>query len=511
VWNLLLAGLAAACVLAMAGWSLKSGDVGQSIMMAGAIVAGVLAIVLVWRRPVFVVYGLFAAAIVIEGHSLGSGLSLTDRVPAFQPLQTLLPLPGMMATPVEALALLCVAILLIRARVDPATRVLPGPLWLPLLLLMAVIFLGVFRGVQAGGDVKIALWGVRALILMAIAYVLTTSLIRRPEQLRVLFLILVAGVILKGLIGIWRFVIDFGGHISVEVDTGLPGNSLMAHEESFFFLIALFLAVLSTVYRLPKRDRRLSLMAFAITVVPLLANQRRVAIAAFVIAALLLLVVLYALEPERRRAIFSMLMLGALLMLVYGVATWNNDSLIAMPTQAIKSQFVPDRRDASSDEYRDIENTNLRATAKESPLLGIGFGRPMTQERILPDIGRIYAWYLHLPHNNLLWLAMTTGLVGLSVFTWLIASAIFKTVAAVKASAEMPELRAFYVLLLLTTAMFLTFALYDQGLMSQRVCLFMGVQFGLLALAPRLTEQQHQHSHAFKPLSKERKHALVRA
>jgi hypothetical protein len=42
------------------------------------------------------------------------------------------------------------------------------------------------------------------------------------------------------------------------------------------------------------------------------------------------------------------------------------------------------------------------------------------------------------------------------------------------------------VLTLLTTAMFLTFALYDQGLLNKRMCLFMGVLFGLLALAPRL-------------------------
>jgi O-antigen ligase len=476
----------------MAVWSLKSGDVGQAIVMAGAIGGAVFAVALVWRRPDIVVYGIFLAAITIESISLGSGLSLTDQVPAFQNLQTILPLPGLILNPVEALALLSIGVLLVKARVEPGTRVLLGPLWLPFLLLMGVLLLGVFRGVQAGGDVKIALWGVRAMILMFIAYVLTVSLIRRPEQLRVLFLLLVAGVMFKGVIGLWRFVVDFGGHISVEVDTGLPGNSLMAHEESFFFLIAAFLAVLAVVYGLPKRDRQLTLMAFAITVIPLLANQRRVAIAAFVIAALLLMVVLYALEPRRRRAIFSMLMLCALILPVYGVAAWNSDSVLAMPAQAIKSQFAPDRRDASSNRYRDIENVNLRATATESPVLGIGFGLPMTQEQILPNIGNSYQWYLHLPHNNLLWLAMTTGLLGLLSFGWLVAGAVLQTVAAIKAVADNASARALFVLSLLTTVLFLTFALYDQGLLSQRICLFMGVQFGLLALAPRLVQEASQ-------------------
>ena len=283
----------------------------------------------------------------------------------------------------------------------------------------------------------------------------------------------------------------------MEVDTGLPGNSLMAHEESFFFLVALFLAVLSVAYGLPKRDRQLSMMAFAITVIPLLANQRRVAIAAFVIAALLLLIVFYVLEPRRRRTILSLLMLCAVIAPVYGLATWNSESLIAMPTQAIKSQFAPDQRDASSDRYRDIENVNLRATAAENPLLGIGFGLPMTQEQILPDIRGSYEWYLHLPHNNLLWLAMTTGMLGLSTFAWFIASALLKTVAAIRAAAGDPRLCALYVLSLLSTAMFLTFALYDQGLMSQRVCLFMGVQFGLLAMLPHLLQPLEN---VFEPL-----------
>jgi O-antigen ligase len=252
-------------------------------------------------------------------------------------------------------------------------------------------------------------------------------------------------------------------------------------------------------------------MAFVITVLPLLANQRRVAIAAFVITTVLLVIVLYALEPQRRRSIVSLLTLCALIIPVYGFATWDNDTVIAMPTQAIKSQFAPDRRDASSDKYRDIENVNLRATAEESPVVGVGFGVPMTQEQILPNIRRSYTWYLYLPHNNILWLAMTMGLLVLSSFGWLIASVLKQTVGAIRASASEPQFRAVYVLSLLTTAMFLTFALYDQGLLSQRICLFMGVQFGLLALAPRLAQGATTSPSGWWQISKESLDADIRA
>src|SRR5690606_19258233 len=197
------------------------------------------------RRPDLVVYGLFFAAVTIEKSPLGSGLSFTDMVPAFRNIQTLLPLPGLIISPVEAMALLTLVVLFVKSRVEPQAMVSFGPLWLPFAVLLGVICLGLFRGVQAGGDLRIALWSVRALFLMFTAYVLTVSVVRRPEQLRVLFLLLLAGISLKGLIGVWRFVVDFKGHTSAEVITGLPGNSLMAHEESFFFLIAAFMAVMA--------------------------------------------------------------------------------------------------------------------------------------------------------------------------------------------------------------------------------------------------------------------------
>src|SRR5690606_15362869 len=92
-WNVLLVALAAFCTLVLAGWTLQSGEVGQAIKLAGALVLGVFAVALIWRRPDLVVYGLFFAAVTIEKSPLGSGLSFTDMVPAFRNIQTLLPLP----------------------------------------------------------------------------------------------------------------------------------------------------------------------------------------------------------------------------------------------------------------------------------------------------------------------------------------------------------------------------------------------------------------------------------
>ncbi len=74
-----------------------------------------------------------------------------------------------------------------------------------------------------------------------------------------------------------------------------------------------------------------------------------------------------------------------------------------------------------------------------------------------------------------------------------------------------PYLRALFMLSLLSTAMFLTFALYDQGLLAPRVCLFMGVQFGLLALAPQLAQAKTEVPSGPWRLLKEPHSADVRA
>src|SRR5690606_2223875 len=116
---------------------------------------------------------------------------------------------------------------------------------------------------------------------------------------------------------------------------------------------------------------------------------------------------------------------------------------------------------------------NLRATARENPLLGVGLGVPMTQEQVLPNISATFEWYLFMPHNGFLWLGMTTGIAGIAALAWLFSHAILKTLAAVRSVGDDPRLRALYMLSLVTIAAFLTFAVYGQGLMNQRLGLFM--------------------------------------
>jgi hypothetical protein len=421
----------------------------------------------------------------VEADSLGGGLSITDRVPAFQNIQTFLPLPGMILNPVECLSLVALVIVGLRAGMSKTLGFKGGTLGWPMALLPAIVLLGMIQGQFAGGDMKIALWSVRALLLLFVSYMLTVNLVLTPRQLRILFLIFLAGVALKGLIGLWRYFIDF--HMQVQtVETGVPGNALMAHEESFFFLLALFLTGIAYLFRLPQRDRRLCLLTMVIVLIPFLANQRRVSIAALVLGLLLVAMILYILDTERRQAIKRIVLWGLLLAPVYSFLFWGSTSLPAIPLQAVKSEFAPSDRDASSNAYRDIENANLRLTTKDNPLFGSGFGIPMRQEQRLPIDPRSFEWYLYQPHNNLLWLGMATGLFGLTAFLYFVARTTLVHVAALRL-ADAPERRALYLLGLVAWAGFLAYALLDQGLLSQRMAVVMGVLLGLVASVPNTT------------------------
>ena len=453
---------------------------GSGLWPAAMLLGGLVLAALVWHRPAASVYLLWFCAIAVEAQPLKFGLSITDELRAFQDLQALIGVPGLAFNGVELLAAYAAGVVVLK-RVAAGEGLRAGALIGPFAVLLGVLALGIVRGVMAGGDATIALWGVRGAGIMFIAYLLSANLIESKAQVRALVLVLVGAAALKGLIGLWRYAVDIRFDLS-RVAEAAGGNSLMEHEESFFFLMVVLLAALTLVYAVNSHDRRLALLSAALVALPLLANQRRAAIAALLLAAVVTVVVVYVTGPRWRRGIVRGLMVAALVLPAYVYLGWGHVSVLTMPVQAIKSGIAPDQRDASSNAYREIEDRNLRATAAENPLLGIGLGLPMRQVAPLPNIGAAYAWYLLLPHNGLLWLAMTTGVAGLATFSYLAASAGVKSLQALRGATD-PELRLVYLLTLLALTGYLVFALLDQGLLSQRIGIFMGVLLGLLPTA----------------------------
>jgi hypothetical protein len=115
----------------------------------------------------------------------------------------------------------------------------------------------------------------------------------------------------------------------------------------------------------------------------------------------------------------------------YFAIFWNHSGGIAAPAHAIKSYFQPDDRDYLSNLYRDQENENLRATFATSPIIGIGFGKPMEVVNGMIILTSIWSFQLYIPHNNMLWLWERMGIIGFAAFWAVMGATILVVVACV--------------------------------------------------------------------------------
>lgn len=446
--------------------------------------AFLLVIPLLLRRPVVGVYLLMAAAVAVETDPHTFGLGVTDGIPLFRDVNSVTGVRGLWVNPIELIILITGAGWLLKEGAGDRINWKPTPLLLPLTAFIAVVAFGVVHGLLTGGDAKIALWTVRPLAYFYFGYVLTVQLLTDRKQVTSLVWLVLLATAVKGIIGWWRYYVDLGGDLNQL--TGIDGmNSLMAHEESFFFLGIIVLAAVAFLYGAPKGQHLFAVLAVPVVLLPLLANQRRAATLALVIAFALLFLITVFLVATRRRTLLALLVLGAAVLPIYVTASWGTQSLAAEPVRAVKSGISPESRDLASNEYRDAENFNLEYTVRSSPALGIGFGKEMTTVWAMPDISEEYAWYKIAPHNTILWLMMTTGIIGFIVFWYFIGSAVLVALQSARSlAARVDKGVAIYAVLMLVAL--LVSALLDQGLLSMREMLFMGVLLGAALSLPRL-------------------------
>ena len=479
---LLAAGIAVA--LALAGLLLVFGGPDGNLFAPVGFFAALLVVPLVLRRPVVGLYLLMAAAVIIETDALTFGFGATAQVPFFRDLNSITGLRGMWVNPAELMLLLTFAAWLLRAGAGDRINFKPAPLMLPLALFFAAVAFGILHGLVTGGDAKIALWTVRPLAYFGIAYALTTQTLTDRRQVNVLIWLFIIGAALKGIIGLWRYYVDMGGNLNA-LNSVEGMNSLMAHEESFFYLGVILLAVVQILYGAPRGQKLAALAASGIVLLPFLANQRRAGTLALMVGLALLCVVTLSMLPSRRGAMLGIVALAAAVLPFYVAMSWNADNLTGEPVRAVKSGISPESRDLLSNEYRDAENMNLEFTVRSSPLVGIGFGKEMIMKWPMPDISDQFAWYRLAPHNSILWLMMTIGISGFIVFWYFIGSAVVRALVLARRLPDRVDkgIAVYGVLMLAAT---LVFALLDQGLLSMRSLLFLGILLGAVFALPRL-------------------------
>lgn len=292
-----------------------------------------------------------------------------------------------------------------------------GPLLSVVLATGAFVCFGLFYGLSRGGDRVIGLWEARALLYVPAMFVLTSNLIEQRAHVVQLMWFSIGAMFLDALSGFWFVLFELHFELGTVEQIAEHANSIQLNS-LFVLLIGAWLFRASYALRL------VPLTMLPILLISYVGNQRRAAFLTLLIACAVIAIVLY----QRRRA----LVLWALPVLVvflsiYTAAFWNSQGALGMAAQAVRSVIAPDptSKDASSNEYRELENMNILFTIRTMPLTGIGFGHKFYIVVPMPDIS-FFVWWEYITHNSILWMWMKTGIGGFLAILTLAGQAVLR-------------------------------------------------------------------------------------
>ena len=394
---------------------------------------------------------------------------------------TPVPLP---LSPVEFLLIVTTMSWVIHAGNRRAFSLPLGTLGGPIIAFAVCILIGLVYGIGANsGDVRIALWESRALFYLFISYFLTGAIIRQQKQAKTIVVLIALGLALNALRLIWRFL------STSAVIVGDQGVSGLSHENALFIAFMIVFAIAIATFGRTGRLRLVALVSLPFFVLALLASQRRVA---FVTLFLGLIVWAVLLGLQRRSLFIKIVPLLILVFSLYIGAFWNNTSgLLGQPIRSIHTVLGTgpiSERDISSDLYRETEETNIWLTIRESPLTGVGFGKPFIE--FIPLV-RFEYWefQFYTPHNQVFWLWLKMGPLGFVITFWLFSLAIAQT-ARLARETQGTWLQPFMVASLAYVIMLLVFAYVDVGLANGRSMLVLGILLGVIGYLPRMSVSQ---------------------
>ena len=469
-----------ACTLGMMPiMSYTQGQLGFTLTM-GLLVVAVI-VVLMARWPIFGFYTLLACAVLVEQDPLPYPI-FTDHLYVFSwPAQ----FQGLPERPIGFLAIFILLLVIIQrlaGRKGVALRL--GPLILPFLVLIVGVTVGIVHGLSSGGDGRIIVLEVRPFWYLFINYLLAYNLVSEKRHVLGLLWITVVGTFIKALQGVYIVLGPLGGHISGQ-------NEIMAHEQSFFFVLVLVLILLCMWLDRLRWLLWVALMSTPFLIVALLANNRRADYAAFLIGAVCAWALVVATQPQRRASLivgmcFTFMFVGAYVLIFQHVS-----GAVGAPANAIVSILHPsaaDVRDQSSNMYRYIEDFDLMFTEKQSPLLGYGFGRPFMQPMVLPNIISLDPYYLYIPHNTVLWVWMRLGPLGFGALFYLLGSFVVRS-GIIARTIRDRDLQLVAIFAVAVVMIEIPLAYGDYQLFFYRNIFYLGLLMGLLARLPAIDQK----------------------
>lgn len=467
----LVAGASALTLLLV----LAGGQFGFSTVLVG-VVCVLVAAAVIWR-PVTGLYLVAGCALLIEQDALATPI-FTDHLYVFGwPNQ----LQGLPERPIGFVILFILLVCACQrfARREWALR--GGALLWPFVLLLLCVALGVAHGLATGGAFRIIVLEVRPFWYFFVSYLLAYNLVTELRQIQTFLWITILATAFKALQGIYVVIVALHGHVAGQ-------NAILAHEQSYFFVLVLVLLVLFCLHQAHRAQLVVVLVALPLLLPALVANNRRADYVAFLLGAAVAWALVVAIRPRARRWLIAGGIVCAVLGAAYVLAFANAGGTIGAPAHAILSVIHPssqDARDLSSNVYRYIENYDLKYTEQQNPLLGYGFGKPFLQPIVLPNILALDPYYLYIPHNNIYWVWMRLGPLGFAALWYVIGSIIVRGSLLARHLTD-PLAQRFAIFVVAAMVMEVVVAYSDYQFFFYRNIIYIGLLAGILIKLPQL-------------------------
>lgn len=358
----------------------------------------------------------------------------------------------------------------LRHYADTGRLVVRTPLLRPLLVFMGFVALGFLRGVASNGDLRAALYEVRALPYILMMFVIVVNECSEREHLRAAIWSVLAGVTVQAALTIEHFSRLTPSELG-NVDALTEHPAVVAQMLMIVMLVSLTLFAPRTGWL-----RLATLCAAVPTTFVFVTAERRSGIAALAAGALLVAV---SLLWHRRRLFFLVVPALSLVLVVYVAAFWNAHGPAAFPAQAVKTVVAPNAASAdnlNSDLYRILETYNLVYTIRALPLQGLGFGQLFFRPLPLPDIS-VFELNGYISHNAILWIWVKTGIGGFAAMFYIFAKSLLHAAERIRTTPLGIDL-AMSVAAASFVVMFAVYSYVDVS-WDPRNCIFLGLALAM--------------------------------
>lgn len=447
--------------------------------------AALLITYLLIRWPQIGFFFIAVSALLVEVQPLTTASDLTDRLYIFYWPSGL---EGQIERPIGYLFIFIILLVVCYRFIKRRQLLHGGGLIWPFLLFLLCVVGGVLHGLASGGDLKITVVEVRPFWYFFESYLLAYNLVTRKRDLYTFLWLVIIAAGVKGLQGVYIFLIVLHG--------SLTNNSIMSHEESFFCIALILLVILFCLYYRYRPQFYAALLALPCEVVTLIANQRRTDYIALLLGLVMALALVYVMKPEVRKFLVVATLLTIILGSGYVFAFSGSSGLLAAPARGIVSIFNTANSSstkADSNLYRTVENFDLVTTVKQSPLIGLGFGKPYAEPipltSVFPGILAVDMYYAYIPHNTIFWVWMRLGAIGFFAFWYLIGAAIVRgSIIARQLKDRYLQLIAIYVIGVIAMEIIVAFG--DYQLFVFRNVIYVGLLMGILMKLPALDREK---------------------